>query len=46
MIIILPQFMGLDGVWLAMPLSDGIAAIMAYAMIAVYIRKVKREKPF
>jgi putative MATE family efflux protein len=46
MIIILPQFMGLKGVWLAMPLSDGIAAIMAYAMIAVYIRKVKREKPF
>ena len=46
MIIILPQFMGLNGVWLAMPLSDGIAAIMAYAMIAVYIRKVKREKPF
>ena len=46
MIIILPQFMGLKGVWLAMPLSDGIAAIMAYAMIAVYIRKVKKEKPF
>jgi Na+-driven multidrug efflux pump len=46
MIIILPQFMGLKGVWLAMPLSDGIAAIMAYAMIAVYIRKIKREKPF
>jgi hypothetical protein len=29
-----------------MPISDGIAAIMAYAMIAVYIRKVKKEKPF
>lgn len=46
MIVILPQFMGLKGVWLAMPLSDAIAAVMAYVMIAVYIRKIKKERKF
>jgi hypothetical protein len=29
-----------------MPISDGIAALMAYAMIGIYIRKFKKEKPF
>jgi putative MATE family efflux protein len=46
LILILPNFMGLTGVWLAMPISDGIAALMAYAMIGIYIRKFKKEKPF
>ena len=41
LIAILPRFMGLEGVWLAMPLSDGIAAIMAYVMIYMYIKKLK-----
>lgn len=41
MIAILPHYMGLDGVWLAMPLSDGVAAVMAYVMIYIYIRKFK-----
>ena len=38
---ILPKHMGLNGVWLAMPLSDAIAAIMAYAMIWFYIKRLK-----
>lgn len=43
-IAILPPLMGLNGVWLAMPLSDGIAAIMAYAMLWIYVRRLKGEK--
>jgi putative MATE family efflux protein len=43
LIAILPRFMGLDGVWLAMPLSDGVAAVMAYVMIFVYIKKFKLQ---
>ncbi len=38
---ILPKHMGLNGVWLAMPLSDAIAAIMAYAMLWFYIKRLK-----
>lgn len=42
-IAILPPFFGLDGVWLAMPLSDGVAAVMAYVMLWGYVRKLKVE---
>ena len=46
LILILPLSKGLEGVWLAMPVSDGIAAIMAYAMIALYIHRIKKERKF
>ena len=45
-IAILPPLMGLNGVWLAMPLSDGIAAIMAYAMLWIYVRRLKGKKKY
>lgn len=40
-LMVLPKVMGLDGVWLAMPLSDAIAAIMAYGMLWMYMKKLK-----
>ena len=43
MIAILPQFMGLNGIWLSLPLSDGIAALMAYAMLWIYVKKFKTQ---
>ena len=43
LIYILPQYMGLDGVWLSMPVSDVVAAVMAYVMIFMYIKKFKRK---
>ncbi len=43
LIYILPQYMGLDGVWLSMPVSDIVAAVMAYVMIFMYIKKFKRK---
>jgi Na+-driven multidrug efflux pump len=46
LILILPSNMGLQGVWLAMPVSDAIAAVMAYVMIALYIRRIKKERKF
>ena len=45
-IAILPPLMGLNGVWLAMPLSDGIAAVMAYAMLWIYVRRLKGKKKY
>lgn len=42
-IIILPPFMGLDGVWMAMPFSDIVAALMAYYMLWDYIRKMRKN---
>ena len=40
---ILPRTMGVDGVWAAMPLSDTIAAIVAAWMMAVYMKKFKKQ---
>lgn len=40
MIAIFPKFWGLTGVWVALPASDAIAAIMAYVMLWVYIRNL------
>lgn len=42
-LMVLPKVMGLDGVWLAMPLSDAIAAIMAYGMLWMYMKKLDRK---
>jgi len=41
LIIVLPSIYGLDGVWLAMPLSDFVAAISAWAFLLHYFRSSK-----
>lgn len=40
---ILPPIFGIDGVWAALPVSDGMACIMAGIMMTVYMRKFKRQ---
>lgn len=40
-LVILPKWIGLDGVWLAMPFSDAVAALMAYVMLWIYLKKLK-----
>lgn len=35
---------GLDGVWLAMPASDFVAAIMAYVMLWIYVKQFRRAE--
>ena len=42
LIAVLPSFLGLEGIWLALPVSDGIAAVMAYVMLWIYVRKFRR----
>lgn len=42
LIIILPKFYGIDGVWAALPSSDALAALVALAMMIVYMRRFKR----
>lgn len=43
MLLVLPTFMGVDGVWWAMPISDTIAEIVAVAMMALYMKKFKKQ---
>ena len=46
LLIVLPQFWGLTGAWVALPLSDSIAAVVAFVMMVTYMRKfrIKDEK--
>ncbi len=43
LLVILPPIMKVDGVWTAMPVSDSVAAIVAFYMMAKYMRKFKRQ---
>ncbi len=41
MLVVLPRFFGVTGVWISMPLSDAAATIVSAIMIISYIRKEK-----
>lgn len=43
-IAILAPIMGLDGVLLAMPVSDVVAAVMAYVMIWIYVKQFRKAE--
>ena len=43
-VIILPRFFGLDGVWIAGPVSDGLATILAWAFLLHYIKNSRVHK--
>lgn len=43
LLLVLPPFMGVDGVWWAMPISDTVAEIVAVAMMMAYMRKFNRQ---
>lgn len=43
LLIILPMFMGVDGVWWAMPISDTVAVVVAIAMMVAYMKKFKEQ---
>lgn len=42
LLFILPPFMGVDGVWWAMPVSDGLSCLMAAIMLVTRYRKFKK----
>ena len=42
LLLVLPQFWGLNGAWIALPVSDSIAAIVALAMMVYFMRKFKK----
>jgi len=44
LLIILPPLFGTDGVWFSLPASDGIAALTALIIMAVYMKKFKQMK--
>lgn len=45
LVIILPLFMGLDGIWLSIPVADALIAIIAIIFIAHGFRTLGMSKP-
>lgn len=43
-VLILPRFWGLDGVWLAIPVSDGIAFFVSAAMLWWLVYHIKKQE--
>lgn len=39
----LPQHLGVDGVWYAIPLADALAALLAAALLAYQLRKLRKN---
>lgn len=44
LLILLPPYFGIDGVWAALPLSDAIAAVIAATMMVIYIKRFRRQQ--
>jgi Na+-driven multidrug efflux pump len=42
LLIILPPFWGVNGIWLAMPISDGISSIVAGFLLIIQYKKFKQ----
>ncbi|MBQ7462157.1 MAG: MATE family efflux transporter [Bacteroidaceae bacterium] len=40
-LIIIPRFMGLDGVWISLPVSDGLASLNAAVLLYMQIKKFR-----
>ena len=44
-LLILPHYMGLDGIWTSMPISDFLAFITAVIALGMYVKKLKILTP-
>lgn len=42
LLVVLPVYYGVDGVWASLPLSDTLAAVVAVTMMVIYMRKFKQ----
>ncbi len=43
MLMVLPRFYGLNGVWASLPASDLTAAVVAFILMAAYMRKFRKQ---
>lgn len=43
-LIILPNYFGTDGIWMSMPMSDAISCIVVAVMVALQMRKFKKQR--
>ena len=39
LLILLPPYFGIDGVWMSMPVSDTLSALLAFVVMSRYMKK-------
>ena len=44
LILILPRYFGLPGVWASFPISDGVAAVITAGMLVVLLREIRHRE--
>lgn len=44
LLVLLPNFYGINGVWASMPISDFIAVVVAVTIMFVFLRRFKKER--
>lgn len=42
LLIALPPFFGVDGVWISMPVSDAVSALLALTLMVLYMKKLRK----
>ena len=43
LLVVLPPMVGIDGVWMSMPISDTVSALFALVMMVRYMKKFKQQ---
>ena len=43
MLIILPRYYGINGVWYSMPAADALSVILGFSLLIPQVRKLKLE---
>lgn len=43
LLILLPRYWGIDGVWASIPTADFLAIVLAAVMLSIYIKKIKKQ---
>jgi MATE efflux family protein len=44
-LLLFPNWWGLEGIWISMPVSDALAFITAVISLMIYIKKVSKQHP-
>jgi MATE efflux family protein len=44
-LLLFPNWWGLEGIWISMPVSDALAFITAVVSLMIYIKKVSKQHP-
>ena len=42
-LVVVPMFYGIEGVWMAMPISDAIATVVAAVLMVGLVRRFKKS---